>query len=168
MLPRNQRQEALSRAYVHAIAAQSGVVSSKPEPDFGIDLSLRFVAEVQNRHRDAGTQLDLQLKSTTRASVTDVAVKYDLEVDTYNDLRNDTCPIPRLLVVLVLPEDEAEWLTQSAEALTLRHCAYWMSLRGYPPTTATSTIRVTIPLANRFSVEAVQRLMQRVAERRDL
>jgi DNA primase len=64
--------------------------------------------------------------------------------------------------------DEAEWLSQSAEALTLRHCAYWMSLRGFPSTTATSTIRIPIPLANRFSVDAVQRLMQRVAERRDL
>jgi hypothetical protein len=55
---------------------------------------------------------------------------------------------------------KARWLSQTSEELTLRHCAYWISLKGHPSTTATSTIRVTIPLTNIFSVEEVSRLMQ--------
>src|SRR5205823_8046818 len=117
------------------------LLCSQPEPDFGIDLSLRLVTAVQNRRRDAGVQVDLQLKSTTRASRTPTAVLYDLEVEAYNDLRGADCPCPRILVVFVMPPDEADWLGQTAEELTLRHCAYWLSLRGLPATTATSTVR---------------------------
>jgi hypothetical protein len=37
-------------------------------------------------------------------------------------------------------------------------------LKGFLPTTATSTIRIRIPLANVFSVEAVTQLMHWVRE----
>jgi hypothetical protein len=167
MLTQAHRQEALCRAYVQAIAAQAGLLWGKTEPDYGIDLSLRSVRVQDNRRRDAGVQIDLQLKSTTRAAVTDTEVRYDLEVQAYNDLRDETCPCPRLLVVLVLPAEEADWLSQTAEELVLRHCAYWISLKGRPPTKARSTTRIGIPLANVFSVAEVIRLMQQAAERTD-
>ena len=43
MLPRNQRQEALSRAYVRAVAARAGVLCTDTTQDFGIDLFFRAV-----------------------------------------------------------------------------------------------------------------------------
>jgi hypothetical protein len=43
MLPTNQRQEALSRAYVRAVAAQAGVICGELGQDFGIDMFLRTV-----------------------------------------------------------------------------------------------------------------------------
>src|SRR5262245_57982016 len=165
MMPRNQRQEALCRTYVRAVAAQAGLIGCQPEPDFGIDLCLRSIALVNNRRRDSGVQIDLQLKSTARAAIKGAEVLYDLEVEAYNDLRAENCPCPRILVVFVMPEDETQWLEQSAEQLVLRHCAYWLSLRGLPPTPAVSTIRLGLPLGNVFSVEGVTRLMQDVAER---
>jgi hypothetical protein len=164
MMTRAHRQEALCRAYVQAVAAQAGLLWSRTDLDYGIDLSLRRVAVQGNRHRDGGAQFDLQLKSTTRAAVTETGVAYDLEVQAYDDLRSVSCPCPRILVVLVMPEDEALWLTQTSEELTLRRCAYWISLKGHPPTTAIRTIRIAIPVANVFSVEAVTRLMERVRE----
>src|SRR5205807_7035486 len=138
------------------------------ELDYGIDLSLRSVGVQEKRRRDVGVQIDLQLKSTTGAVLTETEVRYDLEVQAYNDLRNENCPCPRLLVVLIMPADEARWLSQTPEELTLRHCAYWISLKGHPPTMSTSTIRIAIPLANVFSVDAVTRLIRRAAERKDL
>jgi hypothetical protein len=168
LLTRSHRQEALCRAYVQAIAAQAGLIWSRPEQDYGIDLSLRTVLVQDNRRRDSGVQLDLQLKSTGRAAVSTTALTYDLEVQAYRDLCNPNCPCPRILVVLVLPADETRWLTQTSEELTLRHCAYWISLKGSAPTTATSAVRIAIPLANVFSVEAVTGLMQRVREGSDL
>jgi hypothetical protein len=165
MVPRNQRQEALSRAYVRAVAAQAGLVCAEPEQDFGVDLCLRRVRLRGQRHSDASGQLDLQIKSTTRASVTDAEVLYDLEVKNYDDLREAGDNCPRFLVVLVLPEDEGRWLSQSSEELILRHCAYWLSLAGFPATTATRTVRIAIPRANVFSVEAVQRLMDALRQR---
>ena len=167
MITKQHRQEALCRAYAQAVAAQAGLLCVKTEPDYGIDLSLRLVEVRGNRRRDAGIQIDLQLKSTTRAAVTATDVRYHLEAKAYKDLRDENCLCPRLLVVLIMPAEEARWLSQTPEELTLRHCAYWISLKGRPPTTAASTIPISIPLANVFSVDEVTRLMQRAAERKD-
>jgi hypothetical protein len=166
-LTRSHRQEALSRAYVRAVAAQAGVTCGEPENDYGIDLFLRAVSLRGERRRDVGPQLDLQLKSTTRASMGATHLTFDLNVVNYDDLREDNHQSARILVVLVLPADEAQWVSQSPEELVLRHCAYWLSLKGYPPTTATSTVRVSIPLANVFSVAALQDILQRLRERKD-
>ena len=163
MMTRNHRQEALCRAYVQAVAALAGVGTSRPELDYGIDMSLRVIHQHENLHQDAHVQLDLQLRSTTRANVTDTQVSYDLDVRTYEYLRQRS-PIHCILVLLILPEDEALWLSQSAEDLTIRHCAYWVSLEGAEPTTATSSIRITIPRTRIFSVQAVRAMMDRVMQ----
>jgi hypothetical protein len=168
LITKQHRQELLCRAYVQAIAAQAGVLCSRPDPDYGIDLSLRHVAVRGRRYRDTSLQVDLQLRSTTRASVTETGIKLDLDVETYNDLRTPGGFCPRLLVALVMPADEAEWMNQSAYELAIRHCAYWLSLHGSAQTSARSMIRITIPLTNVFSVEAVQAIMQRLQEGKTL
>jgi Domain of unknown function (DUF4365) len=155
------------RAYVQAVAAQAGVICSKPELDYGIDLCLRAVEVRDGRHLDVSVQLDLQLRSTTLANVSDAQVAYDLDVDTSNDLRTSRVRCPRILVLLVLPGEESEWLSQTPEALALRRAAYWLSLRSFPARTATRTVRVPIPIANLFSVAAVQALLRRVRDRKD-
>src|SRR4051812_45405072 len=113
MMTRAGRQEALSRAYVRAVAAQTGYIVSEPKEDYGIDMSLRAITMRGERRRDVGPQVDLQLKSTTRTAVTADRIAYDLDVVNYDDLRTPT-PVPRLLVVLLQPTDEAEWLRQTA------------------------------------------------------
>src|SRR5579862_348454 len=166
MLPRNQRQELLSRTYIRAVAAQAGVVVSEPENDYGIDMTLRAVTVRDGRWRDIGPQIDLQVKSTARPDIGDTYLSYDLPVVNYDDLRETGIPTPRLLVVLALPDDEAIWLSQSVEELTLRRCAYWLSLAGEPATAAHTTVRVFLPLANVFSTSAILGMMQQMRERR--
>lgn len=124
MMTRNHRQEALCRAYVQAVAALAGVGTSRPEPDYGIDLSLREIAIEGSHHRDTSFQIDLQLRATTGASMTEAALVYDLDVNTYNKLRISSAGCPRLLIVLVLPEAENDWLSQTPDQLSIRHCAY--------------------------------------------
>jgi hypothetical protein len=167
MMTREHRQEALSRAYVRAVAAQVGLIVSEPDNDYGIDMQLRAVTPLEGQRRDRGPQLDLQLKSTTRANVGPAHVTYDLPVVNYDDLRETDPQVARLLVVLVMPEDETLWLSQSPEELVLRHCAYWLSLKGYPPTANTTTIRVSIPLADALSPAALRDIVQRLRERKD-
>jgi hypothetical protein len=163
MMTQGHRQEALCRAYVQAVAALAGIGTCLHTPDYGIDLSLRSIEPKGAQREDAGVQLDLQLRSTTRANVSDTEVKYDLDVRTYEFLRAAR-PVPRILVVLVLPEDEGRWLSQSPEELVIRHCAYWCSLRGAAPTSASSSIRIALPRGQVFSVQAVQTLMSRLAQ----
>jgi hypothetical protein len=102
IMTRGHRQEALCRAYVQAIAALAGVGTSVPPPDYGIDLSLRNIEKRGQRYLDTRVQLDLQLRSATRANVKDAHVGYDLDVQTYELLREPS-QVRCLLVVLVLP-----------------------------------------------------------------
>ncbi len=163
MITRNHRQEALCRAYVHGVAALAGLNSCDHGNDYGIDLSLRTVEELGNRHEDGGTQVDLQLRSTTRAHVSADSVRYDLDVRTYDLLRR-LPRVPRILVVLVLPDDERQWLTLSSEELVIRHAAYWYALRGAEPIAATSSIRLTIPRTQLFDVVGLRALMLRISQ----
>jgi Domain of unknown function (DUF4365) len=159
VLTQNHRQEGLCRAYVHAVAALAGVSTSIPMPDYGIDLSIRWISQRETQRHDAGVQLDLQLRSTTRAIVSGTEVHFDLDVRTYQSLRTDP-RIPRILVVLVLPEDERLWLHQTIDELVVRHCAYWHSLRGAAPSTASSSVRIAIPRRQMFTVEALQTFLE--------
>jgi hypothetical protein len=59
---------------------------------------------------------------------------------------------------------QARDISQTKEALILRRCAYWISLRGSEPTTSQSTVRIVIPRANVFSVQSLQALMDLVRE----
>ena len=46
--------------------------------------------------------------------------------------------------------------------LELRKCMYWSSLRGLPPVKNRSTVRVTIPRRQVFTLDALRWIMDRV------
>ena len=70
---------------------------------------------------------------------------------------------PLLLIILLVPEKVEDWLQQSETELCLKRCAYWVSLRGQPESNNQTTVTVYIPRTNIFSVDALQTLMQRIA-----
>jgi len=121
---------------------------------------LRQVDDVGGRYIESGLQIDVQLKSTTRAIATDREIKYDLDVRAYDQLRR-TDNILRLFVLLVLPEDEADWVVQSDEELLLRKCAYWLVLRGGLDVQSVSTVRVSIPRENLLTANALLEIIGR-------
>jgi hypothetical protein len=156
------RQEGLSRAYVQAIAAHCGMSSSSPTPDCGIDQCLHEIILVGSARIESGYRIDVQTKSTTLAHVDPTHVRYDLDVATYDLLRYPEAGCPRILVVLVMPEDESQWLIHSEEQLILRRCAYWLSLKGARPTTNRRTVRIKIPRPNVFSVASLRGMLDRI------
>lgn len=165
MIPIEQRKEALSKAYARAIAAKAGVNVSEPEQDFGIDLSLRQVAVRNlggiNRHFDNGASLDIQLKCTETAEVTATEVIYDLEAKNYNDLADPEAAY-RILVLLVVPTAETDWIDLSPAQLSIRNCAYWYSLKGQLITSNAATKRIRIPITQRFTPEAVNGFFEKI------
>jgi hypothetical protein len=167
-LTRNHRQEVASRAYVQAIAGRCGLASSFRDFDYGIDLTLHDIRRRGRRYIESGFKLDIQAKSTTVTNLTATQVYYDLEVKAYDDLREPEVGCPRILVLLVLPEEEVEWIEQTEDHLALRHCAYWLSLRGQGPTANQRSVRVAIPRANVFSAAVLQTLMDKVRRREPL
>jgi hypothetical protein len=94
--------------------------------------------------------------------VTATDVLYDLDVKNYDDLRDPSVGCPRILVLLVLPEEETQWTEQTEDHLLLRHAAYWLSLKGQGPTTNQKTVRVLLPRSSLFSVQALESLMSKV------
>jgi hypothetical protein len=168
VLIRTHRQEAVSRAYIHAIATRCGLGCSFRDFDYGIDLTVHAIRRIGRRYVESGFNLDIQAKSSTTAVVNPTQVVYDMEVKTYDDLRDRGVGCPRILVLLTMPEDELVWTEQNEDNLLLRRCAYWMSLKGKAATANTATIRVSIPRANVFLVDALNRLMDKVRKREEL
>ena len=150
------QKEGLSLAYVKALVARAGFSTAVPEPDRD-SVDVRIMAGGPRR-----PALDLQLKATTDlAEAQDGFRRFRLRIKNYNDLRVET-QTPRLLVVLDLPQDEAQWMTVTAEELTLRRRAYWMCLQqGHEEVVSQETVTVPIPEGNVFDVAALQTLMER-------
>lgn len=152
----------MSRAYVHAVAAIAGMGCSFFDFDYGIDMTVHEVTLRGNRRVFSGFKVDIQLKSTMNARVEQGNVVYSLEKKTYDDLITTNVGTPRILVVLLMPEDEMKWLAQSDEELVFRGCAYWVSLLGQPPLPNVASATIRIPVENRFSGAALRKMMDSV------
>ena len=86
MITRQHRQEQLSRAYLHAVAADAGLIFDATSVDYGVDGAIRVVKQHNGRRLLSGHSLDVQLKATTNWQVEVNSIVYDLEAKTYNDL----------------------------------------------------------------------------------
>jgi hypothetical protein len=91
---------------------------------------------------------------------------YRLEKAQYNKMRVTTVNNQWLLVLLVLPGPAAQWLKTSPQALTLKKCAYWVSLRGAPdpPAGPDDKLTIHIPKQNRFTADALEKLLVKCAK----
>jgi len=148
------RQEALSRAYVMAIAGGSGYTTRQPDFDReSVDISISAGGPMR-------PSIDIQLKATINLGrPTQGRFRFSLIRRNYDMLREPTM-IPRLLVVLALPHHETEWLTVTVDQLVLRRCAYWVCLAGLPETQNDATVTISIPENQRFDGEALRNLME--------
>lgn len=155
----NMQMEQLSMAYIRAVAADAGCQVAVPVPDVdGID---GVIMATHGRR----PRIDFQAKATYQDVLRDDGVHFRLPVHNYNQLRAVT-RTPRILIVLLMPEDGSEWLHQSAEELCLRHCAYWLSLEGSGTTSNEANVTVHLPATNVFDSQQLNQLMQR-SERGD-
>lgn len=145
-------EEALSVAYVTAIAAAAGYVTSQRNFDRdGVDLSIEAGDHLRPK-------IDLQLKATVNLDRSAETISYSCKRRNYDLLRIPT-QVPRLLIVLHLPTDRSNWLSVTPTELIIRHSAYWLSLRDYPATDVQYGKTVYIPRANRFDVQGLTALM---------
>lgn len=156
-----QQMEQFSKAYVRAIAAQAGCNTSVPDvDDDSVDLELS-IKDIPKARYSRG-RLDLQLKSTSDFKITNGEFSFPLPIKNYNDLRAKVV-YPRILVVLLLPALLQEWSKQTQKYLSIRYCAYWLSLAGKPESQNTTRITVHIPTENIFSAKFLRRAMHAIA-----
>ena len=150
------REEALSRAYVRAVASFAGYTVSEEDFDRdGIDLRIHAGGWLS-------PSVGLQLKATRRLGEPrqDGSYSYDVPVKNYRRLIRPS-QVPRYLVVLNLPAREDDWLTVSADELVIRRCAYWISLLGRPESDNRCTVRIRLQAESRFDPEALRGILER-------
>lgn len=156
----NAQKEQFSRAYVQAVAAVAGFAWSVPSvDDDSIDLTL-------SDRGGGGTirspKLDLQLKCHAQITPDQPTFSFDVKVKNYHDLRDNTVMVPRILVVVLVPDPITEWIQHSEPEMALRRCGYWISLRGYPDTQNLWTVAVNVDRTRQFNPANLAQIMQRL------
>ena len=160
-MSQNDLKSEFSHAYVRAVAHAAGYFvqeANRAVDSDGVDLTLM---ERGNGGVVRSPRLDLQLKATAQL-VTDDPFPFDLDIKNYNELRSETFQVPRILVVVVVPTERASWVTATEQELTVRHCGYWLSLRGGAATANAATVRVRIPRSSCFHVADIKAIMTRI------
>jgi hypothetical protein len=127
--------------------------------DDSVDLGLAASGELGTIR---SPKLDLQLKCTSHDAAGET-LPFPLSTKNYNELRAENVLVPRILVVVVVPQDLTDWLVHSEDNLLVRHCGYWVSLRGMPESENVTSVTVHVPRSNQFTVEAVTQMMNSVA-----
>ena len=152
-------QETMSQIYVASICAMAGYTVRPTNPDVNkVDLTVDgIVSGIQSSVR-------LQLKATyqedrARGDTYTYRIKDSELRQMLRGARGH--PSPLVLVVLHLPRNHNEWLTNDADQLTLRRCAYWILCEDVGDDTQT----VHIPRTNLFDVGSIRKLMDTSAER---
>lgn len=147
-----KQKEQFSIAYVRAVAAVAGVgVSHIEVDDDSVDVML-------TRSGGLAPKLDLQLKCTAEHPPAGSQVSFPLKLKNYEDLSREVL-VPRLLVVLFVPDTPINWLHITTEQTILRYHARWLSLAGMPETTNDTNVTVHLPAENIFTPDIVtQRL----------
>lgn len=159
----NRQKEQFSIAYAKAVISASGFnVSIFDVDEESVDL---IVAAYGMDGSERSPRLEMQLKCTAdQESLKDEALHFALNLKNYNDLRETELRVPKILVVLLVPQDPDEWIFQDEKALLMRRCAYWLSLRGFPEVDNTASRTVEIPRSQAFNVKALKAIMHRISE----
>lgn len=166
MLTEANVEAELSYAVLHAVASHAG-----------------FSCEWRNRHLDGAgvdatvtedgdglapdstlhyVSLDVQLKASYRElPEANGKLSFPLKIEHYDKLRSVKVGSPRVLVLLRLPRDRAEWLHVTPEMLVAKRCAYWVSVRGAPVIADQENCTVYVPTANVLTPDSLRGLMVR-------
>ncbi len=166
MLTEQNVEAELSYAYLHAVAARGGFAceyTGRHRDGAGVDAEVHEDGRLlASDSRLRAFSLHVQLKASRVTPVErDGRFSFNLPIHQYDRLRSTQLAIPRLLVVLYLPENPAEWLGHSEEGLIARRCAYWVSLRGAADSLNEATQTVYVPRRQALSVDGLIEIMTR-------
>jgi len=162
----SQRKAEFSLAYLHAVSTVAGfAIYERRVDDESVDCG---VAKKGGNGTAKSPRLEVQLKCTHRDVLHEDGVHFPLKRKNYDDLRETELHVPKILVVLLVPEEIKDWLAHSDEEMCLRHCAWWMSLAGADDRAGIETPTVILPKTQRFNPAALQDIMERVGQREHL
>ena len=155
-----QQKEKFSDAYLQAVAAVAGYGLAKPNPDTD---SVDWIVSAHSRGDTLRRpRLEVQLKCTAQDVIRQTHLHFPLEIKNYDDLRHPNPLTPCILIVVTVPDNIEEWITQSETELSMRRCGYWVSLCGEPETLNAATVTVRVPRNQMLTPQALQEMMRRI------
>jgi len=163
----NQQKEQFSLAYLHVVATAAGFKLSDPRvDDESVDV---MVGQSGGEGTVRSPLLAVQLKCTERDVLREDGVHFQLKRKNYDDLRDPDVMVPRILVVMLVPEDTSEWLNDvPEEKLCLRRCAWWMPLVGEDERLGVESPSVVLPRQNLFNPDSLRMIMGKVGNKEQL
>lgn len=163
----NQQKEQFSLAYLHVVATAAGFKLSDPRvDDESVDV---IIGQSGGEGTVRSPRLEVQLKCTERDVLRDDGVHFQLKRKNYDDLRDPDVMVPRILVVMLVPEDTSEWLNDvPEEEICLRRCAWWIPLVGEDERLGVESPTVVLPRLNLFNPDALRMIMGKVGNKEPL
>jgi len=161
----NIQKEEFSYAYIYAIVSAAGYscqIASRPMDIGGIDI---IISGEEKEFTLYPPRLEVQVKSTSTAVIDNEFVRYPLKLKNYNELRKSKTLVPKILIIILLPDNPSEWVNQSETELCLRRCGYWLSLKGQPETQNRESVTVYLPRQQLFTVSAIKNIMDTIEMR---
>jgi hypothetical protein len=154
--------ELFHRACLDAIASAAGVVTHATPSGADHDKT-DTILKVFDANKSL--TVEAQLKSTGNLGATDGQVHYDLDVATYNKLRDPASSnVARMLVVMDLPGEPEGWAACNHDCLRLHRRVFWTHLYGQGPTQNADTQRIWIPHTNLLGADNVVTAMRAANE----
>lgn len=163
--------EDMSEAYLRALCAANGFsITRSTHDNEGWDVIISCKDKVDADSIYFCPKVEVQLKSsyTNISSNPDGSITYKLEVKNYKSLIECNRIIPQILIVFHMLSDEAQWIEHTNDWLKITKCAYWISLKGHPDTTNTSTINVNIPGSNILTKDSLFEIMAKISKNQEL
>ena len=167
MLTANGIKQEASYVYLHALVARLGYALERTSIDMdSVDATICSRGTVNgSKGLLKSPRVDVQLKATER-KWSGGSIPFSISKKNYDDLREDHM-VPKVLLVLFLPEDR-QWLDWEPEKITLYAKAYWISLKGMPPSVNNSNVTVYLPQSQRLTEETVQEWMIAIANKEEI
>lgn len=150
-------------SWVHVCAAGSGIGHGGPgnDPDETTDIrkaDVRLTMDGEFRGwRDASVRVQVKTAADLRDH-SDDEWAYDLDVATYNLLRQGNFQTRRILAVIGL-SDASETVTVTPRGTLLVGQSAWVSLEGLPVSTNTETQVVYLPKDNVLDEQGLKRML---------
>src|SRR5690606_15799009 len=109
---------------------------------------------------DRTARLEVQLKATHNAPNGEYA-SAKLSRKRYNEFSVANPMVPKIVVIMHMPSDPADWIIAKSKSLRIHHSGYWVNLAGSPHSSALNpTVRA--PLAQRFDDLSLCMMMSRI------
>ena len=162
----NAQKEEFSYGYLQLLGAKAGLEvtkSGRQTDNQKIDLHIIHSGKISNIYTP---RFDAQVKCTHKENIDNGYFKYDLDIETYDRLRNIYHDVPIFLIVLLVPKDINNWVQITQEKLVVKKCAYYISLKGFPKSTNTKTVRIKIPIKNLVTPSSLNDIITDIAEQR--